>query len=60
MRPEVDKDDWAGVKTELAVISTRLSHVEKDLEKINASSTWLVRLVVGAVILGLIGTLAAG
>jgi len=50
---EVDLTD---IKTKLALISQRLGQIEKDVEKINNANMWLVRLVVGAVILALLGT----
>ena len=53
-RITMSETDLQMIKTELAVILQRLSSVEKELEKVKDGSTWLIRLVVGTVILGLL------
>ncbi len=48
--------DLTEIRTKLALISQRLGQIEKDVEKINNANSWIMRLVVGAVILALLGT----
>lgn len=48
------ESDLQMIKTELAVILQRITSVERELDKLKDSNTWLIRLIVGSVILGLL------
>lgn len=54
------EQDLAAIKTRDAVAEVHHSNVEARLESIENTLTWLLRLVVGAVIMALIGVVISG
>lgn len=52
--------DVAALKTAVAVTGVTGAGIEKRLDKIEDTLTWLVRLIVGAIILALIGFVVGG
>ena len=48
------------VETKNAVDEVHRVNVEHRLEKIEGNTTWLVRLIIGAIIVGMLGLLSVG
>ncbi len=44
-----------GLDTRLTKTETRTDHLEKKLDKIENNTTWILRLILGAIILAILG-----
>lgn len=48
------------VETHVAVAAERDRHIQDSLGKLESGQTWLIRLVLGGIIMGAVGFLIAG
>lgn len=57
MEPEIAKikEDVAELKTRMAVAESSIKDIKEDLSSIKSNTTWIIRLIVGAIILAFIG-----
>lgn len=62
MEQRVNKleSDMVDVKTRLAVAESNIKDVKDDLHDIKSNTTWILRLVIGALITAVMGILLAG
>ncbi|MDW7617887.1 hemolysin XhlA family protein [Peribacillus simplex] len=54
---EVDMSD---VKTRLAVAESNIKDVKEDISSIKSNTTWILRIIVGAIVLALLGLIFKG
>lgn len=54
---EVDMTD---VKTRLAVAESNIKDVKEDISSIKSNTTWILRIIVGAIVLALLGLIFKG
>ncbi|WP_033659132.1 hemolysin XhlA family protein [Bacillus toyonensis] len=61
------KEDQKDMQREIRILETRttvnereIMNINKTLEKISSNTTWILRLVVGAIVTALIGLLIKG
>ena len=43
------------MKTDIELIKSRLSNIEKNIEKLGDTLNWLVKIIIGAFLLSLVG-----
>jgi hypothetical protein len=57
MEPEIAKikEDVAELKTRMAVAESSIKDIKEDLSSIKSNTTWIIRLIVGAMILAIVG-----
>ena len=48
------------LETQQAVSETNVTHIKASLDKIHAGQTWLIRLVIGGILAGVISFLIRG
>lgn len=48
------------LETHTAVAAERAEHIQKSLDKLESGQSWLIRLVLGGIIMGAVGFLIAG
>ncbi|QBK26759.1 hemolysin XhlA family protein [Ureibacillus thermophilus] len=49
--------DMTDVKTRLAVAEAGLKDMKEDMQSIKNNTTWILRIIIGAIITGLLGLL---
>lgn len=49
------KNEMSDVRTRLAVAESNIKDIKEDLSSIKSNTTWIIRLVIGAIILAVIG-----
>ncbi|WP_203364741.1 hemolysin XhlA family protein [Bacillus sp. REN10] len=54
------EDNMLEVKTRLSVAEPNIKDVKEDISSIKDNTTWILRLIVGAIVTGLIGLLLKG
>lgn len=54
------REDMIDVKTRLAVAESNIREMRQQLIKIDSNTTWTVRLVMGAILLGIINVVLNG
>jgi hypothetical protein len=54
------EDDMVDVKTRLAVAESSIKDIKEDLSSIKSNTTWLLRIIVGAIILSVLGLIIKG
>jgi hypothetical protein len=54
------REDMIDVKTRLAVAESNIREMRQQLIKIDSNTTWTVRLVMGAIMLGIINVVLNG
>lgn len=54
------ESDMVDVKTRLAVVEAGLKDVKEDLRSIKNNTTWLLRIVIGAITMALLGLILKG
>lgn len=54
------ENDMSDVKTRLAVAEASLKDVKEDITSIKSNTTWILRIIVGAIVTALIGLLIKG
>lgn len=47
--------DIIGILTRLAVAESNISDIKEDLSSIKQNTTWIIRLIMGAIILAVLG-----
>lgn len=52
--------DIMDIKTRLAVAENNIQEIKTDLSSIKNNTTWIIRLIIGAMILAVIGFLISG
>jgi septal ring factor EnvC (AmiA/AmiB activator) len=50
----------ADLKTRLAIVETNIKEIYKTLDSIDNNTTWILRLVIGAILAGLLGLVIKG
>lgn len=48
------------VKTRLAVAESNIKDVKEDISSIKSNTTWILRIIVGAIVLALLGLILKG
>lgn len=48
------------MEVRLAVVESKVTKIEESIEKISANTTWILRIIIGAIITALIGLLLKG
>lgn len=54
------EDDMVDVKTRLAVAESSIKDIKEDLSSIKGNTTWILRIIVAAIITGVLGLLFGG
>ncbi|MGR5986676.1 MULTISPECIES: hemolysin XhlA family protein [Bacillus] len=57
---EVNKLQVQNMEVRLAVVESKVIKIEESIEKISANTTWILRIIIGAIITALIGLLLKG
>ncbi|MEK4697925.1 hemolysin XhlA family protein [Bacillus sp. FSL M8-0063] len=57
---ESNKSQIQGMEVRLAVVESKVIKIEESIEKISANTTWILRIIIGAIITALIGLLLKG
>ncbi|MDP4087122.1 MAG: hemolysin XhlA family protein [Bacillota bacterium] len=50
----------ADLKTRLAIVETNIKEIYKTLDSIDNNTTWILRLVIGGLIAGVLGLIIKG
>jgi archaellum component FlaC len=56
---EVQKD-IVDIKTRIAVAESNIKDIKADLSSIKSNTTWIIRLILGAIILAVLGFVSQG
>ncbi|WLR41323.1 hemolysin XhlA family protein [Bacillus carboniphilus] len=54
------ESDVTDLKTRVAVAESNITDIKTDLASIKNNTTWLLRIVIGAIVLSLLGLLMGG
>lgn len=54
------EEDMVDVKTRLAVAESSIKDIKEDLSSIKSNTTWIIRLIIGAIILAVLGVISQG
>ncbi|MDJ1474386.1 hemolysin XhlA family protein [Bacillus sp. LS15-K4] len=57
---ENNKSQIQNMEVRLAVVESKVIKIEESIEKISANTTWILRIIIGAIITALIGLLLKG
>lgn len=57
---ENNKSQIQSMEVRLAVVESKVIKIEESIEKISANTTWILRIIIGAIITALIGLLLKG
>lgn len=52
--------DISDIKTRLAVAENNIQDIKVDLGSIKSNTTWIIRLIIGAIVLAVIGFIMQG
>lgn len=52
--------DISDIKTRLAVAENNIQEIKVDLHSIKSNTTWIIRLIIGAIILAFLGFYMSG
>jgi hypothetical protein len=52
--------DMVDIKTRIAVAESNIKEIYKTLDKINNNTTWILRLIIGAIVAALLGLVIQG
>jgi uncharacterized protein YeeX (DUF496 family) len=55
-----NRRDISDLKTRLAVAENNIQEIKTDLSSIKSNTAWIIRLILGAIILAVIGFLLSG
>ncbi|MGN8648307.1 hemolysin XhlA family protein [Gracilibacillus sp. HCP3S3_G5_1] len=58
-RVEKLEDDMSDVKTRLAVAESNIKDMKEDVTAIKNNTTWILRIIVGAIVMALLGLIIA-
>jgi hypothetical protein len=59
-RVEKLETEMADVRTRLAVAESNIKDIKDDISSIKSNTTWLLRIVIGTIVLSLIGLILKG
>lgn len=51
------EEDIVDIKTRLAVAESSIKDIKEDLSSIKSNTTWIIRLIVGAIVMAVLGFL---
>lgn len=54
------EDDVVDIKTRLAVAESSIKDIKEDLSSIKSNTTWIIRLIIGAIVLAILGYISQG
>jgi predicted nucleic acid-binding Zn-ribbon protein len=54
------KQDIVDIKTRLAVAESSIKDIKEDLSSIKSNTNWIIRLIVGAIVLAVLGFISQG
>lgn len=54
------KHDITDIKTRLAVAESNIKDIKEDLSSIKNNTSWIIKLIVGAIIMAVLGFLSQG
>lgn len=54
------ENDMSDVKTRLAVAESSIKDVKEDISSIKSNTTWILRIVVGAIVSAVLGLIIKG
>lgn len=54
------EEDMVDVKTRLAVAESNIKDMREDIHAIKSNTTWILRIIVGAIVTGILGLLIKG
>jgi hypothetical protein len=54
------RHDIVDIKTRLAVAESNIKDIKEDLSSIKSNTTWIIRLIVGAIVLAVLGFISKG
>ncbi|EOO71491.1 hemolysin XhlA family protein [Bacillus mycoides] len=57
---ETNKTKIQNMEVRLAVVESKVIKIEESIEKISANTTWVLRIIIGAIVTALIGLLLKG
>ncbi|PEW66956.1 hypothetical protein CN448_18675 [Bacillus cereus] len=57
---EKNKSQIQGLEVRVAVVESKVIKIEESIEKISANTTWILRIIIGAIVTALIGLLLKG
>lgn len=57
---ENNKSQIQNMEVRLAVVESKVIKIEESIEKISANTTWILRIIIGAIVTALIGLLLKG
>ncbi|PFM49566.1 hypothetical protein COJ45_06895 [Bacillus cereus] len=57
---EGNKTKIQNMEVRLAVVESKVIKIEESIEKISANTTWILRIIIGAIVTALIGLLLKG
>ena len=52
--------DVSDLKTRMAVAESNIKDIREDISSIKNNTTWILRLVIGAIIMAFLGTITKG
>jgi phage shock protein A len=59
-RVEKIEDRQLSIETRLAVAESNIKDVKEDLAQIKSNTTWLLRIIIGTIILSILGLIIKG
>lgn len=54
------KHDLMDIKTRLAVAESNIKDIKEDLSSIKNNTSWIIKLIVGAIIMAILGFISQG
>lgn len=54
------EEDVADMKTRLAVAESSIKDIKEDLSSIKSNTNWIIRLIIGAIVLAVLGFISKG
>jgi hypothetical protein len=54
------ESDMVDVKTRLAVAESNIKDIKEDITSIKNNTAWIIRLIVGAIIMAILGFISQG
>ncbi len=54
------EEDVVDIKTRLAVAESSIKDIKEDLSSIKQNTTWIIRLIIGAIVLAVLGFISQG
>lgn len=54
------KNDIVDIKTRLAVAESNIKDIKEDLSSIKNNTAWIIRLIIGAIVLAVLGFISQG